>query len=295
MLAPHSWKVERLSPTVLKLTTEITGKNKDFFRANLLQSDEHFDHPGCNRELLAYHNKQAVERDAGIFRFGDTYCAMQGKFDPRSSKKDLRPEYLGRDYFDAIIADYVEFNQPCQDNIVMLGTGNHESSIKKRQETNLIDRTAAQLRTNSGKPVQAMGYAGWIIFQIKWGKRNYKTFRLFYHHGSGGEAPVTKGVLAATKQANYLPDADIVVSGHNHEHWIFPVTRTRIKDSGVTYLDQQTHVKCSTYKEEFLCLNNWHVEMGKSPKPVGSMVWMNFYWNPRRKEPAVRFEQTETE
>jgi len=292
MTAIHGWDVDRLGPTVLKLTTEI--ENLDFCRPFLLQSDEHFDHPGCNRSLLKHHLDQAKASNAGILKFGDSYDAMQGKFDPRGTKQDLLPQYSEGNYFDAIVDDYVDFHSAYAENIVGMGVGNHESSVKKRQETDLIGRTCQALRQHGGN-AQAMGYAGWIIFQLKWGKRNYKTFRLFFHHGSGGEAPVTKGILQASKQAMYLPDADFVLSGHNHESWLFPITRTRLSDSGRTYNDIQYHIKTSSYKEEFLPLDGWHVEMGKPPKPVGSMIWMEFLWNSRTGAPRVNFSLTETD
>ena len=58
----------------------------------LLRSDAHHDSPYCDRKLEKYHLEIAKERNALILDNGDTFDAMQGKFDPRRSYGDIRPE-----------------------------------------------------------------------------------------------------------------------------------------------------------------------------------------------------------
>jgi UDP-2,3-diacylglucosamine pyrophosphatase LpxH len=52
----------------------------------LLISDIHWDNPKCKRDLLKRHLDQAVEQGADILFNGDTFCLMQGAYDPRKSK-----------------------------------------------------------------------------------------------------------------------------------------------------------------------------------------------------------------
>lgn len=75
----------------------------------LFQSDNHHDSPLCNRELEAEHLQEAVKRDAMIMVMGDLFDAMQGRFDPRRSMEELRPEYRRSDYYDAIVNDTCQF------------------------------------------------------------------------------------------------------------------------------------------------------------------------------------------
>jgi len=61
-----------------------------------LFSDVHFDSVMCNRKALEKHLNKAKEEDALIVLGGDWFDAMQGRFDPRSSLDELRPNIAGR-------------------------------------------------------------------------------------------------------------------------------------------------------------------------------------------------------
>ncbi len=61
----------------------------------LFLSDVHFDAMKCDRALLRRHLKQAMVDNAIVLVFGDWFDLMQGKWDPRGSYSDLRPEYKG--------------------------------------------------------------------------------------------------------------------------------------------------------------------------------------------------------
>src|SRR3990167_5322867 len=78
----------------------------------LLTADRHHDNIYCNRALEKYDLDQAKERNALIADFGDLFCAMQGKYDPRSSMDDIRPEDVGADYLDRIVKHAAEFYGP---------------------------------------------------------------------------------------------------------------------------------------------------------------------------------------
>jgi hypothetical protein len=116
------------------------------------------------------------------------------------------------------------------------------------------------------------GYGGWIKFQFTRTSEK-QSINLKYFHGHGGGGPVTKGVIQSQRQAVFLPDADIVVSGHVHEQYTIPFTRERLKDAGKIVLEEQWHVRTPTYKDEYKDgYGGWHIETGKSPKPLGA------YW-----------------
>ena len=65
----------------------------------LLIADTHFDSIKCDRKLLKKHLDQAKEKNAKIFIFGDWFDCMGGKWDKRSTKADIRPEYNTQTYF----------------------------------------------------------------------------------------------------------------------------------------------------------------------------------------------------
>jgi hypothetical protein len=239
----------------------------------LLSSDGHWDNPDCNREMMERHLKECRERGAVWFHFGDFFCAMQGKYDKRSDKSKVRPEHQNGKYLDSLVNTAGEWLNEYSDVHKVICLGNHETSILQRHETNIIERLVE--RVNQKEQSMWMGgYGGWIRFQFERKSGAEKqSILLKYYHGHGGGGPVTKGLIQSQRQAVFLPDADIVVSGHVHEQYTIPFTRERIKDSGKIVLEEQWHVRTPTYKDEYKDgYAGWHIETGKPPKPLGA------YW-----------------
>ena len=177
----------------------------------LLRSDVHHDNPKCDQKLEKKHLDQAKECNALIIDNGDLFCAMQGKYDKRSSKDAMRPEHSQGNYLDALVSTAADFYRPYAKQFVVLGKGNHETAIRSRHETDLTDRLAAELR-REGSEVLAGGYGGWVKFNFQWGKCDSRV--LYHYHGTGGGGPVTRGTIQTNRIAVFTPDADIVLTGH---------------------------------------------------------------------------------
>lgn len=69
----------------------------------LLLSDVHWDNPHCDRRKFKQALDKAKERGAKVAIFGDFFCAMQGKYDKRSSKIAIRPEHQTGNYLDSLV------------------------------------------------------------------------------------------------------------------------------------------------------------------------------------------------
>lgn len=238
----------------------------------LLQSDVHWDNPHCDRKLFHKHLKQAKERNAGIMIFGDFFCAMQGKWDKRSNKESLRPEHRQGNYFDSLVNTAADDLADYAPLFKVIARGNHEMSVEAHHETDLIDRLCKRLN------IQAGGYAGFVRFLFTQGGSDKTSHSLFWHHGSGGGGPVTKGVIGTNRKAVWLPDPTFVVSGHIHEEWVMTMPRLRLSQSGKMYQDEQIHVTTATYKQEFHLNKGFHIERGRAPKPLGG-AWLRFYFD----------------
>jgi hypothetical protein len=233
-------------------------------------SDNHHDHPTCNRELEKEHLEEAARRKARVFIFGDLFDAMQGRFDPRRSYQELRPEYRRDDYYDFLVKDFTEWFSPYALNLAMIADGNHELSVLKAANTNLPDRLVSALRA-AGSPVVHGGYGGWVRFMFHRDGVPQNSARLKFFHGSGGEAPVTRGVIQTNRQAVYLPDADIVVNGHSHNSYYVPISRERLSAKGRQYFDIQHHIRTPGYKQSYGDgAAGWDVTRGGVPKPIGA-------------------------
>lgn len=256
----------------------------------LFSADRHHDNIYCNRTLERAHLEQAKERGALITDFGDLFCAMQGKWDPRASKDVLRPEDKVDNYLDTIVKHAVEDYAPYADNWLLIGRGNHDTNILKRHGTDIVSNLVYTLRDKHGSKVVAGGYGGWIRFMFKYHKTVQQSFRLKYHHGAGGGGPVTKGVIQTNRQAVYLPDADIVVNGHTHDAWIVPLCRERMNDAGNVKRDLIHFVRTPGYKDEYFKsegIKGFEQEKWMPPKPIGA-VWGRFWL----EDGEMRFEAT---
>lgn len=249
----------------------------------LLTSDRHWDNPHSDLELQKAHLDWALKNKAGIIDIGDFFCAMQGRYDPRRARKEIRPEHDVPNYLDAIVDDAVDFFAPYARNFVLIGKGNHEQSILKNCETDLQGRLINRLNEKTGSRIRKGGYGGWIRFSFAWiceksgSKSQAKSFDLYYHHGHGGGGPVTKGVIQHNRRAATY-DADIIISGHIHESWCLTNMRAGLNHNGDRVLNKkQMHICLKTYKDEFGSgCDGWHIHQGRGPKPIGAWV-LKFY------------------
>ena len=261
------------------LTVHFKGVRSGWEQWILLSSDRHHDSVRCNRKYEKYHLDQAKERGAYILDFGDLFCAMQGKYDPRKSMDDIRSEDVGADYLDRIVRHAAEDYAPYAKLFLLIGKGNHETAILKHNSTCLISQLVYQLNQEFGGSVNIGGYGGWVRFQFTINKTKRKSLNLKYHHGAGGGGPVTKGVIQTNRQAVYLPDADIVVNGHTHDSWVLQLARERLSEAGKVGRDLLWFVRTPGYKNEYADgSGGFAVEKWMPPKPMGA-TWLRFFYD----------------
>jgi hypothetical protein len=268
------WSFKEVSRNVHVINVEMSkvGDEQWF----LLQSDVHWDNPHCDRKKLKKHLDLALERNAPVLDFGDFFCAMQGKYDKRSHKNDIRPEHQNGNYLDSLVNTAHEYLKPYAKLLTVRGNGNHESSINKNHETDLNERLAERLRA-SGGIARRGGYSGYVRIHVGNKQRAHGSIVLWYFHGSGGGGPVTRGVIQTNRQAVYVSDADIVATGHVHESWQVAIERIKLNQADKVEVKRQTHVKIAGYKEEYGDgYGGWHIETGKPPKPTGAW-WLRVY------------------
>ena len=245
----------------------------------LLSADRHHDNVHCDRAFEKKHLDQALERDAIILDFGDLFCAMQGKYDPRSSMDDIRAEDVGEDYLDRIVLHAAQDYGLYAANWLLIGQGNHESNIRTRHGTDLVSNLVHRMNADHGGRCHVGGYGGWVRFMVTAQKTKRRSLKLKYHHGAGGGGPVTRGVIQTNRQAVYLPDADIVVNGHTHDSWYVPIARERIGSTGRVYHDIVHFIRVPGYKDEYAAgAGGFHIEKWGPPKPIGA-AWLRLWFD----------------
>lgn len=239
-----------------------------------LSSDWHWDSVKCDRDRLLEDLVLAKKLDAAVCSFGDHFDCMGGKYDPRSGKADIRPELQVGNYFDEIINQNAEWLMPFTDQMAVITPGNHETAIRKRQETCLTTRIVDRLRAAGSQVVQG-GYSGWVLIRGQLGGTRTRVYKLWYHHGFGGGGPVTRGVIDFSRMMVDV-DADAIVSGHVHQKTLMEATRHRISSSGIPTISPVHLVRSSTYKRDSVS-DGWGVEKGMAARPVGGW-WLKIRW-----------------
>lgn len=247
---------------------QISGNEQTF----LLISDVHYDSKSCERELLKQTLDIALEKNAIILFNGDFFDMMQSRNDKRSMKGSLRKEYLGDNYFDLVIEDAYEFLKPYAKNILVMADGNHETAITKNYETNPLERLCYMLRKEGGSNTQHTGYQGWLVLSFTH-QNNNAAYYIKMHHGSGGNARVTKGIIEHNRMSTYVEGADLIWLGHTHTQYCVHSTIERITSSNVYNVDLHKvyHIRTGCWKQEYK-EGGWAVEKGFGPSEIGG------YW-----------------
>lgn len=274
--------VKVLQPHSMVCVIEYTNHSHKQPLEFLLASDLHLDHPKCNRELLKEHFDEAVQRGAFILLNGDILCVMQGRNDKRHNKSSVRPENMVDNYFGSIVDETVKFLLPYAKNILFIGSGNHESSIYKRTEIDLLRQIVDKIFYQTGHKITLGEYHGWIyikyVVSSNAEKRSWKTFSymIYHNHGTGGEAPVTGGSIEDNRKMTHVEKADAIWMGHNHNKYV--------RQQAVHYLDTNVNslkpkiriidvIRTGTYKQEYTG-HGFHIETNKAPKPLGG-IWLS--------------------
>lgn len=261
------WTLERLYPDSFVIHFDMAKAREAWV---LLMSDEHVDNQHCDRDLLTKHHKEALEKNAPILKFGDTFCAMQGKWDKRADQDELRPEHRGNRYLDSLVATTADYYRPFSSQIALITPGNHEGSILKRHQTDLVQRLAERLRSH-GSPVEVGSYRGFCRFRFN--SYTHQMSRvLCWHHGYGGGGEVTRGLIDNSRtRGQYF--ADYFYSGHIHRRNEDENVITYVNEAGRVERKEQLFLRGGAYKHDDE--GAWHVGRGGAARPLGGW-WLRF-------------------
>jgi Icc-related predicted phosphoesterase len=241
-----------------------------------LLSDLHWDNPKCNLEILTKHLEYCKKHLIPVHINGDLFCLMQGRGDNRRSKSDIRPEHNNARYLDSVINTAIEYFEPYKDILTVIGYGNHEKTIIKYQETDILQRFVDLFNHKTGSNIYTGGYGGWMIYKLQHNGANV-SFLHKYFHGSGGGGIVTKGAINLTRATETYNGFDIFSMGHIHENSSRNDVIETIEhnpSTGYNVTHKNIHLTITgTYKEEYGDgASGWHVERGAPPKPVGGRI-----------------------
>lgn len=182
-----------------------------------LFSDLHLDNPNFDKPTFEEHANYCLKDGRYILLDGDIFDAVI-----RTDKKRAVNSVLesGDNQLNMKLDKAYELLKPYQEQILFMGRGNHEESILKYSGIDILDLLAKML--NSGKKHQIVvgNYTNFIRFS--WLNAHNKVvlkYDIYAHHGAGGSAPQSKGMLdfaALEKGAN----VDLIWIGHKHNSLI---------------------------------------------------------------------------
>ncbi len=194
------------------------SKQKEFYY--FLCSDLHFGNKGQNRVLLKRDFDEAKSVGAKIFINGDW-----GEFIMSGDMKRYHPSsdaYGTDNNINMTINDAFDFLSEYVENIVMIGTGNHETSVSKFHHFDATQQLIYSLNLKHNTKIIHGQYSGYIILHFHHGENNsVKRYKIYYNHGQGATAEVTKGTIDLNRHmSNKI--ADMAWLGHKHTKVLLP-------------------------------------------------------------------------
>ena len=179
-----------------------------------LFSDIHFDSPDCDRETLKKHLDFCLKDGRYILFNGDFFDAIL-----LGDRKRSTPHHITNtdNQLNVKLNEAYEFLKPYQNNILFFGRGNHEESIMKYNGLDVLEMLTTMLNMGQEHKILYGNYANFLRFSFKSTGKNKSqaNYDIYAHHGAGGSAPSTKGMLdfsAIIKGVN----ADLIWLGHKH-------------------------------------------------------------------------------
>lgn len=177
-----------------------------------LFSDIHFDSPDCDRETLKKHFDFCLKDGRYILINGDWFDAII-----LSDRKRSVPHLIENtdSQLNKKLEESYEFLKPYQKNILFMGRGNHSESIMKYNGLDMLQMLTTMLNMGQEHKVLYGNYANFLRFTFKKKDRKEFNYDMYVHHGSGGNAPVTKGIIDWSRIGKSV-NADLIWLGHRH-------------------------------------------------------------------------------
>ena len=212
-----------------------------------LFSDIHFDSPDCDRETLKKHLDFCLKDNRYILFNGDTFDAIL-----LGDRKRATAHHITNtdNQLNVKLNEMYEFLKPYQQNILFMGRGNHEESVMKYNGLDILEMLTTMLNMGQEHKILYGNYANFLrfTFKEKSNRREYH-YDIYAHHGAGGSAPATKGMLDFGALAKGI-NADLIWLGHKHNALIdYSAPVMHIDKNGDVILKNRQCIETPSYQK----------------------------------------------
>lgn len=208
-----------------------------------LMSDLHIGAANTDYKLITRERDDAIEHQDRILINGDLFDLILPKDHKRYTPEAVHPRIQGTSMQVNAVVDWaVELLSPAAHLIDMLGVGNHETAVMKYHAVDPVMMVMYKLEEHARKTVPNHfinygGYTGFVDYRLRCttggrsGGECGSRLVIYYHHGSGGAAPVTKGLIDFNRRDTFI-DSDIIWMGHKHNRLTVAVEKLSCPEIG---------------------------------------------------------------
>ena len=211
-----------------------------------LFSDVHFDSPDCDRETLKKHLDYCLKDGRYILINGDFFDMII-----LGDRKRATPHHITNtdNQLNVKLNEAYEFLKPYQNNILFFGRGNHEESIMKYNGLDVLEMLTTMLNMGSEHKILYGNYTIFLRFTFKGKNRIEYNYDINAHHGCGGSAPATKGMLDFGALAKGI-NADLIWLAHKHNSLVdYSAPVMHIDRNGDVILKNRQCVETPSYQK----------------------------------------------
>lgn len=212
-----------------------------------LFSDIHFDSPDCDKMTFKQHLDYCLKDHRYILINGDLFDAILLKDQKRAvpSNTEHRDNQLN-----VKLEETAHFLTPYKDQILFISRGNHEESILKYSGIDLLQMLCLMLNAGNKHQITYGNYANFLRFSwLNNAKKSVAHYDIFTHHGAGGSAPVTKGMIDFSRLANGV-NADLIWVGHKHQSIVdYSAPVMYIDNNGTIVLKNRQLIQTPSYQK----------------------------------------------
>jgi UDP-2,3-diacylglucosamine pyrophosphatase LpxH len=251
-----------------------------------LSSDLHLGSTNAMVPAIRREFDRAKKLNANILINGDVVDGIVAG-DKRYLPGDPVPELeRAKDANDALVKIIFETLKDYAELIKVIGIGNHEESWIKYYKADPVGNAIVRLNAylaEKGHPnrIRHGGISGFVVSKLDvpsgQGKPLTLTHSTYYHHGAGGDAAVTKGMIAANRMhVGFL--ADCYTNGHRHSNFSTPDSVVMVRPNGRIVNKQIVTIQTGSYyrnlhqgKQEAPLDYSYGESKQHRQKPVGGM------------------------